>query len=875
MTKKYCVFFLLLFNLLAVFAAGSEKTYHITFTENPPSIDGSIQDSVWISADVATGFTQNFPNVGQAAFNATEVRLLFDTKNIYVSARLYDKPENISKQLYRRDNDGDSDIFSVQLDSYNDNRTAFCFFLSAAGTKLDLLIYNDENQDMSWNAVWEGKTKIDSLGWTAEFKIPLSQLRYDANSDVKEWGLQFFRQTYRLEEYSFWSPLPENTLKQVSAFGTLTGIEEIPPVRRLEVQPYLGAAYHTGNIGSPFSENIGADIKVGMGSNYTLTATINPDFGQVEADPASVNLSANELYLSEQRPFFMEGLDILNFGSTKTLHSNFPTMIYTRRIGRSPTGTLPGDIDSITFLPKETNILSALKISGKTQNGLSVGIFNALTQEESIEYVNNLGHDTSCVIEPLANSFIGRLKKDFNQGQSMAGLFLSSVNRNLNTDRLFEEYRSSAQSGGVDFEHRFKNKPDWVISGLGAFSHIAGSQEAITALQRSSQRYYQRPDADYLSLDSTRESLDGLAWQASIMKSEGKHILASFTWSGATPGFDVNDMGYQGSADYQSVSSVVKYANNKQDRVFKNWSSTLTTTSTWNFGGQRVGAVSDIDFFGKFKNSSYMYASLCYNYGSVDVGLTRGGPASYYLPQYRLYFSGRSDNRKKANVFFDGNYRSGISGYKNIYGGVGISYRPIETVNITLRTNFTSDYNPIQYVKTVEDDLAVATYGARYVFSNLSSSQAASSCRIEWIASPDLTFQLYVRPYITAYDYGDFYELDHAGDVEMNQYGSDVGSLSQDSQGNYLIDPDGSGLAGSFSISNPDFNYHALQTTGVIRWEFKSACIFYLVWQQDRRTYLGGNEAAAKLQYFRDYGNLFTEQAGNNLQLKLVYWLGM
>ncbi|MBI4408091.1 MAG: carbohydrate binding family 9 domain-containing protein, partial [Gemmatimonadetes bacterium] len=432
----------------------------------PPVIDARIDEAVWAQAQVASDFTTLEPKPGEAASEQTEVRVLYDDDAIYVAARLFDRtPDSIVARLARRDNDVYSEWFYVGLDSYNDRRTAFIFAVNPRGVKLDSFMSEDgQREDGGWDPVWDVAADVDALGWTAEMRIPLSQLRFSASADQgaeeRVWGITFARRIARTQEFAFWSPLLPDAPGVVSQFGYLEGLRGLRAPRRLEALPYSVARVTRapGEAGNPFYDrtepyaSVGADVKYGLTSDLTLSATVNPDFGQVEADPSVVNLSAYETFFSERRPFFVEGSDIFRFG-IEPGDGGSQQLFYSRRIGRAPQRSVELD-DGHVDAPEGTTILGAAKVSGKTRGGWSIGVLEALTGAEYARTSDARGRRGSALVEPLTNYAMLRAKKDFRAGESTVGAIVTGTHRKLDDDAL-DFLRSAAYAGGVDFRHRF------------------------------------------------------------------------------------------------------------------------------------------------------------------------------------------------------------------------------------------------------------------------------------------------------------------------------------------------------------------------------------------------------------------------------------
>ncbi|HCT51367.1 MAG TPA: hypothetical protein DF712_02805, partial [Balneola sp.] len=494
-------------------------------------------------------------------------------------------PDSVIASLFRRDGNETSDWVYVSLDSYNDKRTAFTFAVNPRGVQKDILYFDDRGEDVLWDAVWEAEAKMVQGGWSVEMRIPMSQLRFSSKDDIKSWGVNFQRRIARHQEFNFWAPTSQSASGSVSLFGRLNGIRDLEEPNRLEITPYVSSVLERapGNVNNPYynenelDANIGGDIKYGLTSDLTITATINPDFGQVEADPATINLSQFEQFFSERRPFFLEGNEIFRFGGTKTFNNyGNPNTFYSRRIGRSPQGNLsqansfsgnnlfdPSETDATyTNTPNQTKILGAAKLSGKTKSGLSVGTLYARTLEENSDYTANLNNGNSVegsfIAQPSNNFLVSRLKQDFNEGNTVVGGFFSGMNRDIDDTYFENRLHNSALITGADFEHGWNNRK-WIVSGTASLSSVFGTADAITRTQNAPQRYYQRLDSEGLSIDTTKTSLSGIASELSLQKASGDHWTWSITGSMVTPGYETNDIGFQNRADYRAITTSVMY----------------------------------------------------------------------------------------------------------------------------------------------------------------------------------------------------------------------------------------------------------------------------------------------------------------------------
>ncbi len=493
-----------------------------------PTIDGLLDDEAWSRAPVVSGFTQLEPDEGEPASERTEVRILYGAKALYVAFRAFDRePDSIAAQLTRRDSDSYSDGLHVLVDSYHDRRTAFHFGVNPLGVKSDIYRFDDTEEDASWDAVWDVATHMDDQGWTAEFRIPYSQLRF-GNQDDQTWGINFAREIARRHETSTWAPIRQSDAAVVSKSGELQGLKGLGSPTRMELRPFTltRLVRAPGDRENPFYRQNdffssgGVDVKYGVTNDLTLDVTVNPDFGQVEADPAQVNLTAFETFYPEQRPFFIEGAAIFNFGiglGDGDLGSE--SLFYSRRIGRPPQGGVDNR-GGYADTPDVSTILGAWKLSGKTQSGWSVGLLHAVTAEETAQIVSDDGKDLEDPVEPLSNYAVARVQKDFRDGRSAIGFIGTAANRDKDVaDAL--QLRSGGYAGGFDFRHRFGAQDRFLLNGYLLGSHVRGSEEAILLTQESPARYFQRPDASHVEVDPDLTSLSGWAGKLELFKVGG------------------------------------------------------------------------------------------------------------------------------------------------------------------------------------------------------------------------------------------------------------------------------------------------------------------------------------------------------------------
>ncbi|MDR9415353.1 MAG: DUF5916 domain-containing protein [Gracilimonas sp.] len=845
------------------------------------NLDGLVTEKSWRNAPVATDFTQRTPNDGSSASEQTEVRILYTDSHVYVGIIAFDTaPDSIIAPLFRRDGNESSDWVYVAFDSYNDKRTGFAFGVNPRGVQKDILLYDDTNEDLLWDAVWEVETKMDDWGWSAEMKIPLSQLRFSSREEVQSWGVNFQRDLARNGESSFWSPTSQNETGMVSKFGRLHGVRNLKEPRRLEIAPYASAdlvrspssttenPYFSRN---DFGANFGGNLKYGITTDLTLTATINPDFGQVEADPAVINLTANENFFSERRPFFLEGSDIFQFGNTQTF-SRFgnPVTFYSRRIGRSPQGNedRAGLNSEYVDQPDFTTIAAAAKVSGKTQNGWSIGFLDAYTLDEKAYYTQPSGEEKSFRVEPATNYLVARSKKDLNEGNTYFGGFASAVNRNIDGSYFEDFLRSSAYLGGLDFEHNFNDK-NWVSSGTISYSVINGSKEAIQRAQTSSVRHYDRVDSDKLSVDPDKTSLSGFATEMSIQKRGGDDKwLTSLTYSEVSPGYEINDIGFQNRSDYRSLNGGIVYRET-DPRWLQYYEQWLFKGTAWNYDGDLINNWYGTGGFYRFKSQwSFSYNANLGGKMYMDR-VTRGGPVMERPKDWNFNIDINSNPNRDISFNVGTYQRQDVAGEFDNDIWMGVNINPAPFLQISVSPEFIYQHDIDQYVTQVSDANAGQTYGSRYVFADIRQRTFVTSVRLNWTFSTTMSLQTYVRPFISSGEYSNFKEFAEPSTYNFRTYGSDVGTITRNGD-EYTVDPDGNGNSPSFSFSDPDFNFRSVQGNAVFRWEYTPGSTLFLVWQQQRNDFI----AVGDFDLNRDFNGLINAKPTNVFLVKLSYWFG-
>jgi hypothetical protein len=847
-------------------------------------IDGLLSEPVWGNEFAFTDFTQKEPNQGIPSTLRTEVRVAYNDAAIYIGARMHDdSPDSIMQILSRRDQYPIADWFGVFLDPYHDRRTGNFFAISAGGSFIDGVLYNDDWDDESWDGVWEGKACVDGKGWTAEIRIPYSQLRF-RDEKAQVWGINFQRDIGRRRENDLLVYTPRNQSGFVSRFADLVGMEDVNPPRRFEVLPYVTgkgeythpASNNPFNNGSRYSPGAGADIKLGIGNNLTMNATVNPDFGQVEVDPAVVNLSDVESFFEEKRPFFLEGSTIFNFGQGGARNNwgfNWPgpDFFYSRRIGRTPQGSLPNA--DFSDVPQGAHIISAAKMTGKIYDGWNFGTIQAVTAREMAD-LDTAGHDFRYEVEPPAYYGIVRAQRDFDGGRQGLGFISTVAARKFSDARLRDDINNNSEVIGVDGWTFLDDDKVWVISGWAGVSHVEGNRERMVSLQRNSQHYFQRPDATHFSVDSSLSSMDGYGVRLWLNKNKG-NFFSNSAIGILSPGFDMNDLGFQSRADvinmhigggysWSEPGEVLRYAE-AGGAVFQNldYDGNVTWRGIFNFG-----SVQFLNYYGVNWN-------LAYNPETVNNRRTRGGPLTLNPPGYQLNLDVSSDSRKSFEADVYGfTYQSDVQ--RDWQAGITLTWRPVANVSVSVGPSYDHDREYAQWVTSADDPTATATFGRRYLFANLDQRTLSANIRMNWTFTPTLSLQLFLQPLISSGDYAQYKELARSRSFDFRVYGTGSSTLAEtkstDGSVSYTADADGSGPAVPIAFDNPDFNTKSLRGNAVLRWEYLPGSVVYFVWTQSRynETNIDGN-----FQFNNSVDRLFKTQADNIFLVKFSYWFNM
>ncbi|MBV8520475.1 MAG: carbohydrate binding family 9 domain-containing protein [Acidobacteria bacterium] len=852
---------------LNVFAEDAPKprpSYRAVRAEKAPVLDGDLSDPAWQNAPEITGFTQRDPHEGEPATRQTRVKVVYDDDAIYFGAVMEDDAPP-TPLLARRDSDLESaDYLTIGIDSQHDRLSGAKFMINPSNVQADMILYNDIYDDTSWDAVWESATKTSAKGWTAEIRIPYSQLRFPEQPSYV-WGFNIGRWNARLHEGSRLVFSKKTDNGYVSRFADLTGIEGIKPRRAFEVVPYGVAredlaSRNDNPFVTPSSQRMdaGVDVKYGLSSSLTLTGTINPDFGQVEVDPAVLNLSQFETFFPEKRPFFTEGGNIFNFGegpanSRWGFNTYFPTFFYSRRIGRAPQGSIAADW---TDAPGETTILGAAKVTGKLGKGWTVGAIEALTDREQAWFRTGaqIGKAT---VEPMTNYLVARATREYGR-DSRAGFLFTSVNRRL-TDNLEPTLRSNAYFGGVDGYTRFANK-SWLFEWLTGTTLIEGSKEAITLAQESPARYYQRPDASHVELDPNRTSLAGFGGRAMIGKQTG-HWRPNLQVMALSPGFELNDVGYLPRTDTIATHAVMQYTNTDVGKYTRERSWWIGKYQNWNFDSDNTANGFYGNWYVEHKNYWYVYGGGGYDWRAIDAQLTRGGPAAVRPKQFDVYVGAGNDSRKKFWVEpYIEDSEDELGGYFRRTSLI-LQYRPAPSLRLRIDPGFNRSRDAAQYVATVPDASYTPTFGNRYLFATLDQRTLDVGIRADWTATARLSMQLYVQPFIASGDYHSFKQLDEARELRY----SPVDTLHDAADATYTA----RFASQTYDFGDPDFNFRSVRGSAVVRWEFRPGSALFVVWNENRSDVVPFGD----FRFRRDLSALPGAPSQDVFLVKFSYWL--
>ncbi|HUG01350.1 MAG TPA: DUF5916 domain-containing protein [Longimicrobiales bacterium] len=834
-------------------------------------LDGSPSEDVWARAEWFDDFVQKEPVQGAAPSVRTEIAFLYDDQALWIGARMETRdPVNLERRLTRRDEAGNAERLIVSLDTYQDGRTAYTFAVTAGGVRLDWYHPGDDeyHRDGTFDPVWQARTALDpAFGWTAELRIPISQLRF-ARGEEQDWGLNINRYIPDGNEDLYWVLIDREETGWSSRMGSLDGITGLTPSRRLEVLPYVASeatfrsegAFDAAN---PFLDEadatarVGVDVKMGLGPNLTLDATLNPDFGQVEADPAVVDLSGFETFFDERRQFFIEGAQ--NF---TTQGAN---MYFSRRIGARPRGRVVGDFVDV---PRTSSILGAAKLTGRLESGLTVGVVAAVTDQETASaFDGETGRISEFRVEPRTAFGALRLNQQFGPDASTVGMMLTAVARDMGEldagEPLFGAAAERAYAGGLDLHHRASGGTYNLYAHVN-FSHVAGDPEAITNLQTNRIHAFQRPDQDHVEVDPLATSMSGVSAALRGNKQTGRLRYNGGVWLNS-PSFEINDLGRLTDPDRIWQWAFVRYRSTDPGKVFRQWEVETGLENGWNLGGERINTWLLASAWAQWSN--FWFSNLRYstNLRAQSDTQTRGGPLMLQPRGWNL------------NGSFDSNYnndtRYGLS--LNVFGdelggggfrlGSNLVGRLTDRLEVSFQPRFASWESARQFVSSLADGRE-ETFGSRYVFGVVDRREVAAPMRANVGLSPDLSFELYAEPFAASGDFLRLGELAAPRTVDLLFYGTDIPATEQ-ADGSLLV-RDGDA---EFVLGQQDFHILSFRSNAVVRWEWRPGSTLFVVWQQNRSS--SGSDGSAV--GFGQLGDAVRAEGENVLAVKLTYWLPM
>lgn len=811
----------------------SKRIYTTKKLKTTPVIDGNISDEAWDVVEWSSGFTQKNPNEGKAPTYQTKFKVIYDAKYLYIAIRAFDdNPELIQKRLTRRDGFA-GDRVNVIIDSYHDKRTGFVFTTTAAGVKgEEISTQNGSSWDASWNPIWYTNAKVDDKGWTAEMKIPFSQLRF-GKAKEQVWGFNINRTIFRKQERSLWQRIPNDQSGYISEAGELHGLIDLVSQKQLEIQPFTVLQYdnYPTEIGNPyrkgsdFKMNAGLDAKIGITNDLTLDLTINPDFGQVEADPGAIALDGFQVFFREQRPFFVENKNIFDF----EFANGRDNLFYSRRIGRNPHRNANLDDGEFANEPINSTILGAAKFSGKTQNGWSIGVLESITANEYAEIKEVNGGTREEIVEPLTNFFVARAQKDFNNRNSFIGGIFTATNRNL--DGNFNELHKEAYSGGIDFKHNWKNR-DYFLEGNIILSHVKGNKEAITATQKTLRHNFGRVDADHVSVNLDKTSLTGTGGRIEAGKQGGGNwrYNGGFIWR--SPELELNDVGFLRKTDEIIQFANLRYLWQVPTEVYRDVQLRFNQFSTYDFDGNFNKNQFEIKANVNWINNWWTELETGYIPVNFGTAYLRGGPRWRFADEnYFALFFGSDRSRKMS--FTLGYVNSGTEQNVNNFNRFvfRMKYQLFDAFDMSLNTEYKKGIDKTQYVSE-------ASFGneKRYILGEIDNQTLSTTLRLNYSLNPNFSIQFYGQPYISRGRYSNFNYVNNATAAQFNDRVS-VFNQTQISENisSYLIDENLNGIT-DYSFTKPDFSFVQLRTNLVARWEYIPGSELFFVWARGGRT---------------------------------------
>ena len=779
-------------------------------------VDGVLSEPVWSDGPACTTFVQRIPREGKPATLRTEVRVAYDDDALYIGARMYDPaPDSILARLARRDASVAADRFAVYLDPYHDRRTGYYFMVNAAGTLADGTLANDVGSDKSWDGVWAGRARVDEHGWCVEMRIPYSQMRIErAGSPI--WGIDFARSIPRRREEDFVAYRPRKESGFVSRFPDLEGIDRVTPGPAIEVMPYVTSKgqYLTRDPGDPFHDgsevawNGGGDLRMGIASRMTLNATVNPDFGQVEADPEVVNLTDVETFLDEKRPFFVEGASMFDFGRQGASEYwdyqwTDPLFFYSRRVGRVPQGDVPDA--SFQDVPAAARILGAVKLTGRITPDWNFGTLHAVTDREMARLASDDGRTWVSEVEPLTYYGVARGQRAFANRRLGIGFIGTAALRSFDDPALRTQLNSASFLGGIDGWAYLDARRTWAFSGWTSGTHVRGDPAQMIRLQSNPVRYFQRPDAHHVEVDSAATSLTGWGSRYWINKEKGATQFNAAIGT-LSPKYEANDLGYQERADIVNAHIGTGYQWTRTGRLRRYQSVKAAAYGNWDFGGNALAHGVQASGYTEFNNNETWSYYGSYRPQSLDNRLTRGGPLTLAPTSWTAGTEFQTDTQHPLYFYISGDGLWSESGTSYVAGYPAVEWKPTAAVNLKVGPGW-ERFHGDAYVTTEDDPLATETFGKRYVFAGLDQTTVSAVMELNWTFSPRLSLETYAQPYISSGAYTHFRSLVRPRSYEFAPYAYG---------------------------DNPDFTVFSLKGDAVLRWEYRPGSVLFLVWTQQR-----------------------------------------
>jgi hypothetical protein len=877
--KLFITIFFIFFQVS--FLQAQQRSYTASRLQSePPKIDGIIDDPAWDGAEWTGDFIQRQPYEKQKPSQPTEFKIMYDDNNLYIALKMFDScMDSVVRRMSRRDG-FEGDQVEINIDSYHDKMTAFSFNVNAAGVKGDQAITNDGNSwDSNWDPIWYVKTGSTLDGWVAEMRIPLSQLRFGKETEYL-WGLQVNRYLFRKGESTSWQFISPNASGWVHNFGELNGISNIIPHKQKDLTPYVLGKFESyqRNADNPFSKGrefstpkVGLDGKFGLTNDLTLDLTINPDFGQVEADPSEVNLTTYETYLPEKRAFFIEGKNILSHqivGGGGNLSTD--NLFYSRRIGNYPSFSpkVEENLNEYAGVPGNTTILGAFKVTGKTRKGLSVGMMESITQKEIADISRN-GIRSEEIVEPFTNYFVTRVEKDMNNSNTRLGVIMTATNRNLTSNDLINSMHKDAYTGGLNFNHQWKDKSYYFNLNY-VMSQVQGSREAIFETQTNAPHFFQRPDANYMEADSTRKSLTGQGGTLQIGKAGNSKWMFTNWYTWRSPGLNLNDIGYIRSNDEIQEVFWVGFYQSKPVWILRQFNLNFNQWFGLTFGLDKRYFGGNFNGYLEFKNYWSTGWGISRDGRSLSTDALRGGPALVFdgFTDYSCSINSDSRSKLKLTAYYNGGRRDLGSDWYNNFGG-GIYYRVSEAFYLSMEPGIRKRMDKIAYVDNMDEVDPI-----KYIRGELHQTETFLTIRFTYNITPDFTIQYYGMPFISAGKYTHFKFIDNPLSTNFNErYTSFTDNQISYNEVNdeYQVDENRDAV-NDYHFDNPDYNVLDFNSNLVIRWEYRPGSTLYLVWTQQRDRYDG----RGTFSFSEDSENLFSETYPHDVLLvKLSYRFGL